>query len=77
MPAGSFFILADIAHLGYPDDITFARALTTEAGVACIPPSVFSSVPRPEQLARFCFAKRPETLQAAADRLAAWAKQRG
>jgi aspartate/methionine/tyrosine aminotransferase len=77
MPAGSFFILADIASLGYPDDITFARALTTEAGVACIPPSVFSSVPRPEQLARFCFAKRPETLQAAADRLAAWAQKRG
>jgi aspartate/methionine/tyrosine aminotransferase len=75
-PEGSFFILADIAHLGFPDDITFARTLTTEAGVACIPPSVFSSVPRPEQLARFCFAKRPETLQAAADRLAAWARKR-
>ena len=45
---GSFFILADIAGLGFPDDVTFARTLTTDAGVACIPPSVFYSGPRPQ-----------------------------
>jgi aspartate/methionine/tyrosine aminotransferase len=75
-PEGSFFLLADIAPLGFPDDITFARHLTAEAGVACIPPSVFYSGPVADQLARFCFAKRPATLQAAADRLAAWAAGR-
>ena len=72
MPQGSFFIMADIAHLGFPGDVTFARYLTAEVGVACIPPSVFYSVPVAEQYARFCFAKRPATLQAAAERLAAW-----
>src|SRR5262249_23814441 len=76
-PEGSFFLLADIAHLGFPDDVTFARYLTREVGVACIPPSVFYATPPPgEQLARFCFAKRDSTLAAAATRLAAWAAHR-
>jgi aspartate/methionine/tyrosine aminotransferase len=75
-PQGSFFIMADIAPLGYPDDLTFARFLTAEVGVACIPPSVFYASPVAVQLARFCFAKRPTTLQTAADRLAAWRVRR-
>ncbi|MBA3643870.1 MAG: hypothetical protein H0W59_07385, partial [Chloroflexia bacterium] len=49
------------------------RALTAEAGVAAVPPSAFYLDPsRAPLLARFCFAKRHETLRAAADRLAAW-----
>ena len=76
VPQGSFFILADIAHLGFPDDLAFARHLTTEGGVACIPPSVFYSTPVTAQQARFCFAKRDSTLEAAAGRLAAWAARR-
>jgi methionine aminotransferase len=40
--------------------------------VAAIPPSAFYHTPPPQQLARFCFAKNPHTLQAAADRLTAW-----
>ena len=68
--------MADIAGLGYPDDVTFARFLTAEVGVACIPPSVFYAAPLREQLARFCFAKRPTTLQTAAERLQAWAGNR-
>jgi aspartate/methionine/tyrosine aminotransferase len=75
-PEGSFFLMADIAPLGYPDDIAFARFLTAEVGVACIPPSVFYASPVAARLARFCFAKRPTTLQAAAERLAAWRLQR-
>ena len=75
-PEGSFFLMADIAALGYPDDITFARFLTAEVGVTCIPPSVFYAAPVAAHLARFCFAKRPTTLQAAAERLAAWSLRR-
>ncbi len=75
-PEGAYFIMCDIAHLGFPDDLAFARYLTTEVGVAVIPPSVFYHAPPPQQLARFCFAKRPETLAAAAERLVAWC-QRG
>jgi aspartate/methionine/tyrosine aminotransferase len=68
---GSFFLLADIRGTGFEDDVSFCKYLTTEIGVAAIPPSAFyadpSTVPK---LARFCFAKEPETLAAAAERLA-------
>ncbi len=69
--AGSYFLMADIAALGFPDDVAFCRYLTTEVGVAAIPPSAFYADPaRAPLLARFCFAKREETLHAAAERLA-------
>jgi aspartate/methionine/tyrosine aminotransferase len=56
--------------MGFPDDVSFCRYLTTEIGVAAIPPSAFYADPaRAPLLARFCFAKREETLRAAADRL--------
>jgi aspartate/methionine/tyrosine aminotransferase len=67
---GSYFLLADIAGLGFPDDVAFCRYLTAEIGVAAIPPSAFYSDPaRAPLLARFCFAKKEETLRAAAERL--------
>jgi aspartate/methionine/tyrosine aminotransferase len=69
---GSYFLLADIAPLGFPDDAAFCRYLAAEIGVAAIPPSAFYADPaRAPQLARFCFAKRPETIAAAAERLVA------
>jgi aspartate/methionine/tyrosine aminotransferase len=69
---GSYFLLADIAPLGFPDDVAFCRFLAAEIGVAAIPPSAFYADPtRAPQLARFCFAKRPETIAAAAERLQA------
>ena len=71
LPAqGAYFLLADIKELPFADDVAFCRYLTTEVGVAAIPPSVFYS--RPEtapRLARFCFAKSDATLDAAAQRL--------
>jgi len=67
---GSYFLLVDVAGLGFPDDVSFCRYLTTEIGVAAIPPSAFYAEPaRAPLLARFCFAKKEETLRAAADRL--------
>jgi aspartate/methionine/tyrosine aminotransferase len=69
---GAYFLLADIAALPFPDDIAFCRHLMTEVGVAAIPPSAFYLHPRTApRLARFCFAKRDETMRAAAQRLAA------
>jgi methionine aminotransferase len=38
-------------------------------GVAVIPVSVFNADSRDDKVVRFCFAKREETLQAAAERL--------
>ena len=64
---GSYFLMADIADLGFPDDVAFCRYLTTEVGVAAVPPSAFYLDPaRAPLLARFCFAKRDETLAEAA-----------
>ncbi len=71
---GSYFLLADASGLGFPDDVSLCRYLVTEVGVAAIPPSAFYADPaRAPVLARFCFAKRLETLQAAAERLAGFA----
>lgn len=70
---GSYFLMADITPTGFHDDVTFCRYLTQEVGVAAIPPSAFYArqydLPL---LARFCFAKRPETLRAAQQRLLVW-----
>ncbi|MGH2560691.1 MAG: methionine aminotransferase [Thermomicrobiales bacterium] len=68
--AGSYFLMADIADRGFPDDVSFCRFLTKEIGVAAVPPSAFYADPaRAPLLARFCFAKREETLRLAGGRL--------
>jgi len=68
---GSYFLTADVSAFGFADDVAFCRWLTTEIGVAAVPPSAFYLDPaRAPLLARFCFAKRQETLDAAAERLA-------
>ena len=68
---GSYFIMADIAQTGFRSDADFCRWLVREVGVAAIPPSAFYADPASVPLlARFCFAKRPETLRAAGTRLA-------
>jgi aspartate/methionine/tyrosine aminotransferase len=67
---GSYFLMADLSELGFPDDASFCRFLTTEIGVAAVPPSAFYLDPaRAPLLARFCFAKKDETIRAAAERL--------
>jgi aspartate/methionine/tyrosine aminotransferase len=67
---GAYYLLADLAGLGFTDDASFCRYLTAEIGVAAIPPSAFYADPaRAPLLARFCFAKKEETLRAAAERL--------
>jgi aspartate/methionine/tyrosine aminotransferase len=70
-PAGTYFIMADHTPLsGGRGDVDFCRWLTSEVGVAAIPPSCFYENPalgRP--LVRFAFCKRQETLTAAVERL--------
>jgi aspartate/methionine/tyrosine aminotransferase len=70
--------MSDISNLGFENDVEFARYMTTEVGVACIPPSAFYTHPEAgANLARWCFAKRDSTLEAAGDRLLAWAARKG
>jgi aminotransferase len=69
-PDGAYYIMTDISAFGFADDIEFTRFLVREIGVACVPGSSFYSAPaRGAQQVRFCFCKRDETLQAAAERL--------
>lgn len=70
-PAGAYFVLADISQLGFADDIAFCRYLTSEVGVAAIPPSAFYHNPADGSgLARFAFCKSAATLKEAGERLA-------
>lgn len=75
-PQGSYFVLIDwrgVAPAQITDDFQFARWLTTEVGVACIPVSPFyqeSDKHLGRHYARFAVCKKDQTLAAAAERLA-------
>lgn len=62
---GTFFQVCDYSTISDRDDVDFARQLTTNHGVACIPISVFYSAKRQDKLIRFCFAKTESMLMAA------------
>jgi aspartate/methionine/tyrosine aminotransferase len=67
---GSYFLMADISDTGFATDVEFCRWLVSNHGVAAVPPSAFyldaASAPL---LARFCFAKKLETIAEARERL--------
>jgi N-succinyldiaminopimelate aminotransferase len=70
-PDGSYFLLAGIDGFPFDDAISFSRYLARDVGVAVIPPGTFYlNTVHAERLVRFCFCKRWETLEAAAERLA-------
>ena len=66
---GTYFQLASYAGMSELGDRAFAEWLTREVGVAVIPVSVFYADGHDDRVVRFCFAKREETLRAAAERL--------
>ena len=69
---GTFFQLVDYSAITDEPDIDFAQRLTREHGVAAIPISPFlNENEAPGPVVRFCFAKRDDTLKAAAERLQA------
>jgi methionine aminotransferase len=70
---GTFFQLLDFGALLPAGDVEFAERALTEAGVATIPLSPFYAAPVKLSIVRLCIAKRDETLDAAAQRLAAFA----
>ncbi len=67
---GTYFQIADYAAVADAPDHDFARWLTEERGVAVIPMSAFYDEPPDARYIRFCFAKEPDTLREAAERLA-------
>ncbi len=66
---GSYFQVMDYGQISDLPDKEFAVWLTREHGVATIPLSSFYGQPPHSTLVRFCFAKKEETLLAAAARL--------
>jgi methionine aminotransferase len=67
---GTFFQCVDYSAVSDLPEEDFCRWLTTEIGVAAIPLSAFYADAFEQRIARFCFAKKDETLAAALDRLA-------
>mgnify|MGYP000529397166 FL=1 len=70
---GTYFQCVDISELDVPEknlgEAEFCKWLTTEIGVAAIPLSAFYGDGFDQQVIRFCFAKKDETLLAALDKL--------
>jgi aminotransferase len=76
-PEGAYYVMADIGHLGFDDDTQAALHLVEHVGVATVPgSSFFSNAADGRQLLRFAFPKKLETLEAAGDRLRAFAASR-
>jgi len=67
-PEGAYFVMVDISRFGWASDIDFARWMTKEVGVAPVPGSSFFENGENRYI-RLNFAKRPETLHAAGERL--------
>ena len=66
---GSYFQLMDYSAITGEEDADFAIRMTKEYGVASIPTSPFLSRAKAPTVVRFCFAKKDDTLERAADRL--------
>jgi methionine aminotransferase len=64
---GTYFQLASYRAISDLPDRAFAEWMTREVGVAVIPVSVFYADGCDDRVVRFCFAKKEETLIAAAE----------
>ena len=70
LPAGgSYFQSVDYSAVSDLSEEAFCRWLVTDVGVAAIPISAFYPGGFEQKLARFCFAKKDETLELALGRL--------
>ena len=69
-PRGAYYIMTDVGHMDFKDDVECAFYLVEKIGVATVPGSCFYS--RPElgrTKVRFAFPKKMETLRLAAGKL--------
>src|SRR2546430_2211124 len=70
-PRGAYYVMTDISHFGFDDDVGFTQYLVKEIGVAAVPGSSFyQDAQNGAKQVRFAFCKKPETLNEAARRLA-------
>lgn len=64
---GTYFQTASYKNITQEKDTDFALRLIKEKGLATIPVSVFNKDQQDDSILRFCFAKKEETLKAAAE----------
>lgn len=70
VPEGGYFVVADIASLGFTDSRAFCEELPRQIGVAAIPMSPFyRDAAAAPTLVRFAFSKQPQVLREAGARL--------
>lgn len=70
MPNGAYYVMCDITGVTQDDDISFARRIVADPGIAAVPGSSFYSKPElGRNKIRFAFPKQISTLRAAAERL--------
>jgi aspartate/methionine/tyrosine aminotransferase len=69
-PQGAYYIMADVAHLGFLDDFAAADFMLNKVGIAAVPGSSFyHRRDLGRHILRFTFSKSDATLAAAAERL--------
>jgi len=66
---GTYYQMLDYSQISDEPDVVFAKRLTVEKGVAAIPPSALYHQKDDHKVLRFCFAKKSETLESAAEKL--------
>lgn len=79
-PAGTYFLVADLAPLGFHDATSIARMLPEKVGVAAIPLAAFCHPAGRQEnasLLRFAFCKKPEVLDEAIRRFEGLAEKLG
>jgi aminotransferase len=70
-PEGAYYIFAEFSEISDKDDVSFAKWLVEEVGVATVPGSSFYNNKKDgRRFVRFAFCKKFETMKRAADRLA-------
>jgi aminotransferase len=76
-PYGAYYIMTDVGHFGFSDDMTFSLYLVEKIGIATVPGSSFYSHPSlGATKVRFCFPKKRETLEQAAEKLKVFKKEK-
>ena len=71
MPAGAYYVMADIAAFEFPDDYTFAQHLIERFAVATVPGSSFYHLPElGRHKIRFSYPKKIATIERGLERLA-------
>lgn len=64
---GTYFQLLDYSAISDENELDYAKRLVVEHGIASVPLSPFYTGKTDQNLLRFCFAKKEETLQKAAE----------